>query len=119
MARVYVGDTMKYTSYGQLSGNILKLGDSLFFRTIYSKTTLTTLNYEVRNCYLEGNDISNDKIFGVLGIKDKNVFCSSAYGYKYGDGLFPQCRDGDFPALTRVALELFKRCDRYNIILLE
>ena len=103
----------QYNSYYELKTNILEMNDLVIFK-IKNKT----LKYTVRNSYLKGPDF-NDEIFIVLGIKNKRAFCSSAYSYEDSDGVFPQCRNGDYPALTRVALELFKRCDRYNIILLE
>jgi len=58
--------------------------------------------------YLEG---PNDEIFDKLGIRDKKNFCEKAYGYKPSGGNFPQCKIKDYPALTRVAMALFKKAE--------
>lgn len=48
----------------------------------------------------------NDAIFTLLGIEDKQAFCSEAYGYPAGGGDWPIFKAGDFDALERVLLAL-------------
>ena len=49
---------------------------------------------------------SNAYIFKQLNITDIQAFCSVAYGYAADGGQCPECRDGDYSALTQLALAL-------------
>lgn len=91
-----------YRSLAELEGNTLKKGDSLYFGGF---------QYEVTTCYLKGVGCVNDAIFSHLKIEDKRDFCTECYGYSANDCIFPECSQGDYEALTRVAKELFKRCE--------
>ncbi len=72
-----------------------------------------TLDYRVRGIYLQCVSGSNDKIFDSLGL-DKNAFCSKAYGYECGGGLFPEYRQGDLQAVDRVIEALHEECRKFN-----
>jgi len=68
-----------------------------------------TLTYTVRSNYLSISG-DNDKIFILLGL-DKNSFCVKHYGYDLPRaGVWPESKDEDYPALTRVVNAL------YNVI---
>lgn len=89
-----------YRSYNELEGNTLKYYDTLYFGS---------LEYKVFSANLGGINIPNNKIFDHLGINDKTEFCTKAYGYiADGTKYFPECKEKDFNALTRVALALYK-----------
>lgn len=73
------------------------------------------LKYRVLYNFLAGiNCETNDLIFKLLGIEDKNAFCTEFYGYKNNPGDFPSCKSGDYAALTRVYNALQELCDEYN-----
>jgi hypothetical protein len=95
----------EYKKYDELKGKILAFGDVVYFQE---------LKYEVGYRYLnDKNNYSNSLIFERLGL-NKTEFCSKAYGYEsdfYVHDLssrsFPECKSYDYPALTRVVLNLF------------
>lgn len=41
-------------------------------------------------------------------------FASAYYGYKTINGSWPECKKGDYKALTRLVLALFKKCEEFN-----
>lgn len=89
-----------YNSLNSLGENILKHGDTVDFIGI---------KYTVTKNYLHNqNGKLNDQIFDKLDIKGKYTFCSSRYGYIVTTGIWPEYRDHDFPAATRLVKALFK-----------
>ena len=57
---------------------------------------------------------SNGQMFIDLGL-DRNKFCSDCYGYNSGVGDWPESKDGDYAALTRVVEALFPYCDKVTV----
>lgn len=72
------------------------------------------LRYNAVYNFLAADLGGNSLIFELLGIKDKNAFCTEFYGYKSGSGDFPTCNSGDYAALTRVYNALQELCDEHN-----
>ncbi len=97
-----------YNSLKEIENNILKERDIIVFNGIKYIT--------VQNAILHFVDDENDKIFTILGIKDKYKFCQIHYGYEpIGNhnrlvGQFPIAINKDYHALTRVAIGLLKLC---------
>lgn len=89
-----------YNSLNSLGENILKHGDTVDFIGI---------KYIVTKNYLHNqNGNLNDQIFDKLDIKGKYTFCSSRYGYAVTTGIWPEYRDHDLPAATRLVKALFE-----------
>lgn len=91
-----------YATSRSLKGHTLKHGDRLRLAGIAYKVGHSFL-FNVTN-HSGGSD--NDRIFGILGIKDKMNFCKRYYGYSPPGGEFPACRNEDYAALTRLAIAL-------------
>lgn len=75
------------------------------------------LKYEFAHNHLKNVTTSsspNDEIFNLLNIKDKVAFCTQAYGYSAGNGIFPVCTIEDWSALTRVADALLRECLKHD-----
>lgn len=90
-----------YNSLSSLGENILTHGDIVDFIGI---------KYTVTENYLhnQNSPLLNNQIFNKLAIKDKYSFCSSCYGYSATTGIWPEYRDCDFSAATRLVKALFK-----------
>lgn len=56
----------------------------------------------------------NDQIFKDLKL-DKFKFCSDCYGYAPGRGDWPESKNGDYAALTRIVEALFSYCDEVTV----
>lgn len=95
-----------YKTSKQLTGKTLKEGDNIQFR-IGQKT----LDYEVKSNHLNHPNGPNDEIFTLLGL-DKKEFAKKHYGYAANYGNFPECKDEDYKALTRITLALFKEAEK-------
>jgi hypothetical protein len=105
------GETMAvYNSYSDLVGKELQYDDNVVF--MVNEIPIT---HKVKSSYLQPNKGSFDMIFSKLKIQDKNKFAYDAYGYTLSGGCFPSSNEGDFEALTKIALALFKLCDNYKI----
>ena len=98
-----------YKSSEELEGKKLSYGDSIVF--IIDKHTI---NYVVVSNHLKSKSFDNDKIFKLLFIEDKYKFAKYHYGYDVRDEIFPQCHYGDYEALTRITIALFKMCEEKN-----
>lgn len=73
--------------------------------------------YCVAPSYLNIGDDTNAKIFIELGMSpdEKRQICDKAYGYQARyDGQWPECKDGDYEALTRLVNMLYLECNIYN-----
>ena len=71
--------------------------------------------YRVYPSYLSGmGTFTNDQIFIDLNL-DKYKFCSDCYGYKTDCGAWPNSKDNDYAALTRVVEVLFPYCDEVTV----
>lgn len=68
----------------------------------------TVLDYICWPEYLNTSAHSNDKIFEIMGIEDRQEFCSRLYGYGAGGGLWPEYHCDDYEALMRVLKELVR-----------
>lgn len=95
------------TSRG-LINKTLSFDDTLIFPI---KVDSRFISYRVNSDHLEAKSYGNDKIFELLGIKDKRTFVAECYGYESHSGLFPYSRHEDYEALTRIAIALFKLCE--------
>ena len=88
----------------------LKKGQEVIF-TIKDKNYI----YIVYSQYLcIKNSDYNDQIFKDLKL-DKFKFCSDYYGYESGRGDWPESKDGDYLALTKVVEALFPYCDKVTV----
>lgn len=85
----------------------LKNGQKIIF-TIKDKNYI----YTVFSQYLSnrGSDY-NDQIFKDLKL-DKYKFCSNYYDYEPGNGDWPESKNRDYIALTKVVEALFPYCDK-------
>ena len=88
----------------------LNSGDKIIF-TIKDKNYIYTV-YSQHLC-IKGAGYNN-QIFKDLGL-DKFKFCSDCYGYNSGVGDWPESKDGDYAALTRVVEALFPYCDKVTV----
>lgn len=89
-----------YRCLADLQGKTLKLSDIVYLKGI---------QYSVREKYLrEELTRNNNKIFDVLSISSKEDFASDAYNYKSTLGAWPECKYGDYEALTRLVIKLYK-----------
>lgn len=98
-----------YTSYKELKGNQLKVGNKLVFGKIDGIT------YKVRNSYFynENPKEDNEEIFEILGVIKKD-FCDKQYGYPSRGGNWPCYIIGDYEAATRIALKIFSIIENTN-----
>lgn len=102
---------MTYTSSDQLRGRTLSREDVIIFEVDGAK-----IGYIVCSAFLFNScDKPNDYIFKILDIEDKASFCKECYKYEphhgYKEEFFPECKAGDFKALTSVAFALLKLCE--------
>lgn len=88
----------------------LNSGDTIIF-TIKDKNYIYTI-YSNHLC-IKGAGY-NDRIFIDLGLNKYN-FCSDCYGYNPGVGDWPESKDKDYAALTRVVEALFPYCDEVTV----
>ena len=93
-----------YTSAKELRGNILQRGDIVIFPTLADP-----LVYEVWDSYLNTDDDgrNNDSIFDYFQL-DCYDFCEIFYGYYPSRGTWPEVKNEDYEALTRVVLALLE-----------
>lgn len=96
----------KYRDSHELQGKVLCIGDMV---------DILGIIHQVSESFNEGLFLgnlekcgANDVIFTKLGIHNRYVFCKEQYGYKASCGQFPEARDGDFEALTRVTIALLQ-----------
>ena len=90
--------------------NQLKNGQKIIF-IIKDKNYFYTV-YSQHLCLRSSGD--NDKIFKDLKL-DKFKFCFDCYGYAPGTGDWPESKDRDYAALTRIVEALFPYCDKVII----
>lgn len=92
-------------TYTKAPTDTLKHGDVIVFKT--------PKGYLTGKAHLGGFvdfSCSNREIFRQLGIADPEAFCAKAYGYASCGGIWPQCKEGDWAALTRAVRAVLKRC---------
>ena len=88
----------------------LNLGYKIIF-TIKDKNYI----YTVYSQYLCSRSSDyNDQIFKDLKL-DKFKFCSDCYGYEPGRGDWPESKNEDYAALTRIVEALFSYCDEVTV----
>jgi hypothetical protein len=85
--------------------DILKEGDEILFNT-----GISTLRYEVRQCYCYCVGGDNTKVFDQLGVDNIYTLATECYRYKAGPGSWPECKNGDYAALTRLVNKLHELC---------
>lgn len=100
-----------YTSFSELKDKQLKLGDEVQFTIKGEK-----LFYIVNKSFLEDSAYtSNAVIFEKLNISDKNKYASLIYGYFVvggkGEYSWPEFRENDYKAATKLVCNLFKKCE--------
>lgn len=100
-----------YTSFSELKDKQLKLGDEVQFTIKGEK-----LFYIVNKSFLEELVYtSNAVIFEKLKISDKNRYASLIYGYIVvsgkGEYSWPEFRENDYKAATKLVCNLFKKCE--------
>ena len=88
----------------------LNLGYKIIF-TIKDKNYIYTV-YSQFLCSRSSD--YNDQIFKDLKL-DKFKFCSDCYGYEPGRGDWPESKNRDYAALTRVVEALFPYCDKVTV----
>ena len=88
----------------------LKMGQEIIF-TIKDKNYI----YIVYPKHLSIKNLEyNDQIFKDLKL-DKYKFFSDCYGYEPGVGSWPESKNGDYFALTKVVVTLFPYCDEVTV----
>lgn len=100
-----------YTSFNELKDKQLELGDEVQFTIKGEK-----LFYTVNGSFLtDPKHTSNAIIFEKLNISDKNKYASLIYGYFAVDGKgkcsWPEFRENDYEAATKLVCNLFKKCE--------
>lgn len=99
-----------YKSSKELEGKILKGGDCLEFCV---KGEI--LVYRVYSRFLIYDDGLNSQIFQMLGIEDRFQYAKKYYqeAADFEDyQSFPGCKPNSYEALTRLAIALFKDCEK-------
>lgn len=99
-----------YKSSRELEGKILKKDDHLEFR-VKEKTLI----YRVLPRFLMREDAIHEQIFYILGIKDRFQYAKKYYqeAADFKDyQSFPECVTDSYEALTRLAIALFKDCEK-------
>ena len=78
---------------------------------VYFTYNNDTYRYAVRVSYLSNTKGRNDVIFVVLQLNKRHV-ATKAYGYESGDGFWPECKNSDYDALTRLVIFLFEEIEK-------
>lgn len=98
-----------YSSLESLRENTLRKDDTVKLMGITYKVTLNHLtNCDTIRC--------NERIFNILDIKNKELFCSAHYGYTTTRGAWPEFKDYDFSAATRLVKALFEIIERKEAV---
>ena len=98
----------------------LEVGDEVHFHLLSLYHDASVLMYKVRRRFLNianeglGYDLSNSSIFNALAYSlgsgfGKETFCKQFYGYTPNGGSWPECRDNDYAALTRLVNGIFEK----------
>lgn len=90
-----------YNSLSSLGENTLKQDDIVEFMGVPYKVIVSHLSNQSTAGW-------NAQIFTELGIENKELFCSNHYGYKVVRGAWPEFKDYDYSAATRLVKALFK-----------
>lgn len=93
-------------NYKILHENFLNFNDTIYF--IYNNIKYV---YEVKENYLRNRLTHNDVIFTDLQLNKEHV-ATKAYGYKSGGGFWPECKNSDYAALTRLVVFLFEEIEK-------
>lgn len=99
-----------YKSSKELEGKILQQHDDLEF-CVRGRT----LRYRVHPKLLVHKNGLNSEIFGILEIKDRFAYAKKYYQEAANFAtyqIFPECTAGSYKALTRLAIALFKECEK-------
>lgn len=99
-----------YKSSKELEGKILKKDDHLEFCV-----KRATFEYRVHPKFLVCEGAIHNQIFHSLGIKDRFQYAKKYYqeAADFKDyQAFPECATGSYEALTRLAIALFKDCEK-------
>lgn len=93
--------------------NVLKYGD----RVIFNLVGKGSYEYTVMTDFMNYSDDTNAMIFMELGMSadEKILFCDKAYGYEADrSGQWPEFKEKDYEALTRLVTMLHQECNVYN-----
>lgn len=95
---------MTITNINELKDHTLELGDTVIFR-IDNKHHIYEVCYDHMSC----KDHNNDLIFCYLDLTDdkKYELASKIYGYDTYRGCWPDCKNYDFRALTKLVKILY------------
>jgi len=88
-----------YKSYLELQGELLEQHDAVF---------IGKFKYIVGGNHLMNYSSDNGAIFDFLKL-NKHTVADECYGYENRGGGWPEAHGGDYHALTRLVLYLFKR----------
>lgn len=92
-----------YKCSKDLQGKILKEDDIVILKDLY---------YDVRPSWLNCQDrINNAMIFDLLNV-NKITFCEKYYRYLPSNGSWPEYKENDFSAATRVVMALFELIEK-------
>ena len=89
----------------------LKMGQEIIF-TIKDKNYIYTVY--PKHLSIKNLEYNNDQIFKDLKL-DKYKFFSNCYGYEPGVGSWPESKNEDYFALTKVVEALFPYCDEVTV----
>lgn len=93
--------------------NVLKYGD----RVIFNLVGKGSYEYTVMTDFMNYSNDTNAMIFMELGMSadEKILFCDKAYGYEADrSGQWPEFKEKDYEALTRLVTMLHQECNVYN-----
>ena len=94
-----------YKSFKELQGNTLKEGDKLIF--------FKHVTFSVSDQIFTTESGTPERLFNFLGFGNGFGFSGNIYGYKaINISGFPGYKSKDYPAATRLALELFKEYEK-------
>lgn len=95
-----------YRSFKGLNGKTLRYGDIIYFGK---------LKYTVHSSFLNCiSDPMNTAVFSRLKLSEGNILflLTDAYGYDPEGGDWPECKSGDYEALTRASLMVYALMDK-------
>ena len=87
-----------YRCLADLQGKTLEYEDTVI---------LNDIEYTVQKSFLANYGDDNGKIFQNLKISKSDI-AKQAYGYSSRGGDWPECKKDDYPALTRLVVELYR-----------
>jgi len=95
-------------------GIVVRFGNRVTFTTHDGETITYKVLDKFLHCY---ERVSNDSIFKMLGICDIEETATEVYGYpiKYIDSYWPEYKEGDFDAASRLITILAEHCKAVDV----